>query len=68
WATVREMTGIESRRLGQHPTASAAYQEFLNDPMVIEQWRRKGHYKFTILNICAAVQEDNPVFHHYRTG
>ncbi|KAK3509821.1 hypothetical protein QTP70_012405 [Hemibagrus guttatus] len=63
WAAVRERTGIRSQRLLDQLAAEtvgslpAAYQEFLNDPTVINQWREGGQYEFPTLNISAAVEE-----------
>ncbi|GAA6071548.1 uncharacterized protein zgc:113625 isoform X1 [Tachysurus ichikawai] len=62
-AAVRERTGVKSqRRLDQLAAETvgslpAAYQEFLNDPTVINQWREEGHYEFPTLNINTAMEE-----------
>ncbi|KAK3518928.1 hypothetical protein QTP70_015518 [Hemibagrus guttatus] len=61
--TPRERTGIRSQRLLDQLAAEtvgslpAAYQEFLNDPTVIDQWREGNQYEFSTLNISAAVEE-----------
>ncbi|KAK3558188.1 hypothetical protein QTP86_012377 [Hemibagrus guttatus] len=63
WAAVRERTRIRSQRLLDQLAAEtvgslpAAYQELLNDPTVIDQWREAGQYEFPSLNISAAVEE-----------
>ncbi|KAK3543489.1 hypothetical protein QTP70_023206 [Hemibagrus guttatus] len=63
WATVRERTRIRSQRLLDQLAAEivgslpAAFQELLNDPTVIDQWREGGQYEFPLLNISAAVEE-----------
>lgn len=63
WEAVREKTGIRSQRLLDKLAAEtmmslpAAYQEFLNDPAVMGQWREGGQYKFPTLIISAAVEE-----------
>ncbi|KAK3534744.1 hypothetical protein QTP86_024079, partial [Hemibagrus guttatus] len=63
WAAVRERTRIRSQRLLDKLAAEtvgslpAAYQELLNDPTVIDQWREGGQYEFPSLNISAAVEE-----------
>lgn len=63
WGAVKERTGIKSQPLLDKPAGEAwgslpfAYQEFSNDPTVINQWRWGGHYEFPTLNISAVVEK-----------